>query len=105
LDAGGKDITMSGRKIIAGLEEAIAHARGNDAVARVRIVRVPDQVDVRAIRQHLGLSQTQFARRFGFNLDAIQNWEQGRRFPDSTARVLLKVIEKNPQVVEEALAS
>lgn len=95
---------MSGRKIINGLHEAIAHARGDHSVARVRVVRVPEQVDVRAIRLQLNMSQREFAQRFGFSLDALQNWEQGRRFPDSTARVLLKVIERNPHAVEEALA-
>lgn len=55
-------------------------------------------------RQQLNMSQKEFASRFGFSLDALQNWEQRRRFPDSTARVLLKVIEHNPDVVEDALA-
>lgn len=73
-------------------------------MARVRVVRVPEQVNVRAIRQQLNLSQKEFARRYGFSLDALQNWEQGRRFPDPTARVLLKVIEHDPHGVEEALA-
>lgn len=95
---------MSGRKIITGLHEAIAHARGDHSVARVRVVRVPEQVDVKAIRQQLNMSQSEFARRFGFSVDALQNWEQGRRFPDSTARVLLRVIERHPEVVEDALA-
>jgi putative transcriptional regulator len=95
---------MSGRKIIKGLIEAIDHAKGDDSIARLRVVRVPEQVDVRSIRQSLGMSQAQFARRFGFSIDALQNWEQGRRFPDGPARVLLRVIEKNPNAVDEALA-
>ena len=95
---------MSGRKIIKGLLEAIDHAGGDNSVARLRVVRVPEQVDVKAIRQGLGMSQGQFARRFGFTVDAVQNWEQGRRFPDGPARVLLRVIEHNPDVVEAALA-
>lgn len=95
---------MSGHKIINGLREAIEHARGNHSLARMRVVRVPEQVDVKAIRQQLNMSQREFAHRFGFSLDALQNWEQGRRFPDSTARVLLKVIEQNPDAVEDALA-
>ena len=95
---------MSGRKIIKGLHEAIEHAKGNTSVARLRVVRVPETVDVRAIRQGLGMSQTEFARRFGFSIDSLQNWEQGRRFPEGYARVLLRVIERNPQAVEDALA-
>lgn len=48
---------MSGRKIIEGLHEALAYARGDSSIARVRVVRVPEQVDVKAIRQQLNLSQ------------------------------------------------
>lgn len=96
---------MSGRKIINGLQEAVAHAKGDGNVARLRVVRVPEQVDVKAIRQQLKMSQHEFARRYGFSLDSLQNWEQGRRFPDGAARVLLKVIEHNPGAVEDALAT
>jgi len=94
---------MSGRKIIEGLHEAIAHARGDASAVRLRIVRVPEQVDVKAIRERLNLSQREFAARFGFTADSVQNWEQGRRFPDGHARVLLKVIDHNYRAVEEAL--
>lgn len=65
---------MSGRKIINGLHEAIAHAQGDRSMARVRVVRVPEQVDVKAIRQGLRMSQAEFAIRFGFSLDSLQNW-------------------------------
>ena len=67
---------MSGRKIINGLHEAIAHARGDRSVARVRVVRVPEQVDVKAIRHQLRMTQKEFAFRYGFTLDSVQNWEQ-----------------------------
>ena len=95
---------MSGRKIINGLHEAIAHARGDNSAARVRVVRVPEQVDVKAIRQRLQMSQKEFALRFGFSMDALQNWEQGRRIPEGSARVLLRVIEHSPEAVDKALA-
>ena len=66
--------------------------------------RVPAAVDVRAVRESLGLTQLEFATRFGLDLDAVQNWEQGRTRPDRNARILLRVIEARPEVVEEALA-
>jgi putative transcriptional regulator len=66
-------------------------------------VHAPDRVDVRAIRRRPGLSQAQFARRFGFALTAIQNWEQGRRQPEASARLFLKVIAREPKAVERAL--
>ena len=61
-------------------------------------------VDVVAIRRRLGLSQAEFASRFGFKLDALQNWEQGRRRPEGAARAFLRVIEREPETVQRALA-
>ena len=66
------------------------------------VIGAPD-VDVRKIRERIGLSQSDFAARYPFELDTIQNWEQGRNQPDSVARTLLKVIEENPAVVEKAM--
>jgi putative transcriptional regulator len=68
---------------------------------RVLTPRIPD---VQAIRRKLGLSQSEFAARFGFSVRTIQEWEQGRAVPDRPARILLRVIEKSPKVVERAVA-
>ena len=65
---------------------------------------IPAEVDVRAVRQSLGLSQENFAAKFGFALGSLRNWEQGRRQPDGPARVLLKVIAKEPEAVRRALS-
>jgi len=91
-------------KIRAGMEGAIAITRGEADPAAYR-VHVPDAVDVRAIRRKLGMSQAQFAAAFGFGLDAVQNWEQGRRRPEGAARAFLKVIEHEPEAVRRALAA
>jgi putative transcriptional regulator len=91
-------------KIRAGLEDAIAIARGEADPATYR-VHVPDEIDVKAIRRKLGMSQARFAASFGFALDAVQNWEQGRRRPEGAARAFLKVIEHEPEAVQRALAA
>ena len=65
---------------------------------------VPEDVDVRAVRDRLGLTQLEFAARFGLDLDAVQNWEQGRTRPDRNARILLQVIATAPEAVEQALS-
>jgi putative transcriptional regulator len=59
--------------------------------------------DVRAARKRLGLSQAEFATRFGFQPATLRNWEQGRTRPDGPARVLLAVIARHPEAVEDAL--
>jgi putative transcriptional regulator len=60
-------------------------------------------VDVRKVREKLNLSQNEFAARFGFSPACIRNWEQGRNRPAGAARILLAVIDRNAQAVEEAL--
>src|SRR5262245_30665376 len=88
--------------IAAGLQDAIAHARGMSGRGKIRRVRVPE-VDVRAVRTRLGLSQEEFAAAFGVRLGTVRNWEQGRRRPDGPARALLVVIDKAPRAVMDAL--
>ena len=64
---------------------------------------VPKDVDVKAIRNRLGMTQARFSDTFGFSLDAIKHWEGGRRTPEAPARTLLTVIARNPTAVLEAL--
>lgn len=94
---------MSGAKILDGLKEALQYADGDESKARVRRIRVPDNVDVRAIRNSLQMSQKEFAAAFGFPLATVQNWEQGRRKPEGSARMLLRIIEEAPQTAEKIL--
>ena len=94
-----------GEQIIAALEESVADARGERTGMRKQVVMVPADVNVKAIRRRLGMSQSQFARRFGFSLGTLQNWERGHRRPEGAARALLKVIDKRPDAVFEALSS
>ncbi|HVT25576.1 MAG TPA: type II toxin-antitoxin system MqsA family antitoxin [Rhizomicrobium sp.] len=63
----------------------------------------PAKVDVRAVREKLHLSQSEFAARFGFTASAVRQWEQGRRQPHGPARVLLTIIDREPNAVRRAL--
>jgi putative transcriptional regulator len=90
--------------ILAGMEDALAYAKGDRARGVAHLVRVPEEVDVRALRKRFKLSQAQFAAKFGLDSRALQQWEQKRRHPDRATRVLLTVIDKEPKAVERALA-
>jgi putative transcriptional regulator len=68
----------------------------------VEVNREP-AIDVRSLRQRLGLSQSRFASRFGFKPATVRNWEQGRTRPDGPSRILLTVIAHHPDAVEDAL--
>ncbi|MFT4628871.1 MAG: putative transcriptional regulator [Myxococcota bacterium] len=87
--------------IAAGLNDAIAHAESDSAKAIEHRV-VP--IDVRAIRDKLKMSQSAFADAFGVSIATVRNWEQGRRAPRGPARVLLHVINQEPEAVQRALA-
>jgi putative transcriptional regulator len=91
-----------GASIIKGLEQAIAWTRGENDDVRVTRVKVPE-IDVREVRIKMGLSQAEFARKFGFPPATLRNWEQGRSRPDAPTRVLLAVIAKHPEAVEDVL--
>jgi putative transcriptional regulator len=62
-------------------------------------------VDVASLRKRLGMSQAAFARTFGLSVGAVRDWEQGRCAPDRPAQTLLRVIDRNPKAVEQALAA
>jgi putative transcriptional regulator len=89
-------------RILAGLAEVVEIAEGRAEPARVH---VPDNIDVKAVREQLGLTQRAFALRYGFSPSAVADWEQERRRPEAAARILLKVIATEPEAVDRALAT
>jgi putative transcriptional regulator len=89
-----------GDELVASLEEAVAISNG---IEPARVHLAPGIVDVRALRAKLGLSRELFAQKYGLKATAIRDWEQGLRRPDPAAQTLLKVIERNPKAVEEAI--
>src|SRR6266567_2858989 len=95
-------ISRVGRDVVDGLKEAAAHARGEISL-RAYEYDVPGPVDVKAIRAKSGLSQSQFARRYGFSTRTLQDWELGRAQPPSAVRAYLTVIDRFPEAVEKAL--
>ena len=90
-------------KIMQGVEAARAYLDGTADKSRYR-VHVPETVNVKKIRRRLGLSQKSFAQTYGFALSAVRDWEQGRRKPERSARILLKIVDKEPEAVTRALA-
>jgi DNA-binding transcriptional regulator YiaG len=92
---------MGGRKssyayIRQGLEELLWQ---RDTLTRYEF----PEPDVRAIRESMDLSQTQFAALMAVSVRTLQNWEQGHRSPTGAARTLLRVMAVQPQAVIEAV--
>ena len=90
------------KSIKQGLAEAAAHAKGKQAGVNEY---QPYAVDVADLRKRLGLTQEQFAARFGFSVATLRHWERGDRTPHGPALVLLNLIDREPKVVLRALAA
>ena len=88
-------------EIMAGLDDAIKHAKGEPSTV---IEYKPKSLDVKGIRQKTGMSQQKFCATFGISLGTLRHWEQGLRNPRGPARVLLQVMDKNPTAVIQAIA-
>jgi putative transcriptional regulator len=69
-----------------------------EQLSRMRRVSIAKHV-----RWKLGLSQDDFAKRFGIPVGTLRDWEQHRTKPDQAAESYLKVILKNPKAVIKAL--
>ena len=83
-----------------GLSEVDAFLGGKQTGYKVT---VPEEIDVKSIRQALHMTQAGFSNAFGFSLDAVKHWEGARRTPEAPVRAYLKVISRNPKAVLAAL--
>jgi putative transcriptional regulator len=101
---GKQEMTRRKSRVLQGAREALAFAKG-EADESAFVIHVPDEIDVKALRRKLKLSQAAFARRYGFNPARIRDWEQGRSRPDGAVRAYLLVIQREPKAVERALAA
>lgn len=107
-------MSKAGERILRSIDQARRYARGEhveglvvhtpEDIARYAAARASEEVDVRALRERLGLTRADFADRFGFGLDAVRSWEERRRRPSGATRTFLRVIEREPEAVQRALA-
>ena len=89
-------------ELLQSVKEATSIERGVAKPSRSFEIKTPS--DVTRIRNKLGVSQTRFAQLLGISENTLQNWEQGRRKPSGSARILLKVAALHPEILLEAVA-
>ncbi len=87
-------------ELVESIEEAGQIRKGLVKPSRIFRYR---PVDVKRIRNRLHVSQSQFSLMIGVSKATLQNWEQGRREPDGPAKALLRIVDKRPEAVLEAL--
>jgi putative transcriptional regulator len=88
------------QKLVESVKQMGAIMRGKNIPHRRTVLT---SVDVKALRERLGLTQNEFSGMIGVSIKTLQNWEQGRREPEGPAKALLRVVEKEPQAVLSAL--
>ena len=87
-------------KLCESVRQAGEIMRGKRKPSRAYEHRDPD---AKAIRERLGLSQSRFAAIIGVSVRTLQNWEQGRRESEGPAKALLRVVDRDPEAVLQAL--
>ena len=98
-----KKRTKLGLEIEAGLKEVLAHRQGKISL-QGRVIENMPASRVKEIVRKVAKNPKDFERRFGVPARTIEGWEQSRKI-DVAGRVLLAVIEKNPEAVEAAIAA
>lgn len=91
-----------GKNLIKGLEQALAHARGENDNVIVHNIEL-DKIDIKAIRKSLKLTQEELAFMMGVSASGLRKWEQGQRQPRGAARTLLRIMAKEPEAVLRAV--
>ena len=86
--------------LVQSLKEAKTIARGEAPASRRIKVTTPD---AKAVREQIGLSQSEFAQLMQVSIKTLQNWEQHRRNPTGPAAALLKIVLTAPDVALKAL--
>jgi len=64
-------------------------------------IYTPEQMLAIAARQSSKLTQIEFAQLLDVSVDAIRDWEQGRRSPRGASRTLLRVAMQHPKVLRQ----
>lgn len=93
-------------RLKAGLEEGLAHARGQLTLKTTEVPEPPPEIDAQtlvALREEARMSQAIFAKVLHVSAKTVQSWEQGVRVPSKPARRLIHIFAEQPGVVCEVV--
>ena len=61
--------------------------------------------DIKKIRESIHLSQPVFAKLLNVSASSVKQWEQGKRTPTGSTKILLELLEKEPHILDYRLTS
>lgn len=95
-------------ELVEGMDALQNEREGMATLRRVEIeYRPPVSMtaeEVVEIRRKLKLSQPVLARSLRTEVKTLKNWEQGRSRPNAQAAILLKLVERHPELIREIAA-
>ncbi len=89
------------KSIKKGLTEAVEYSKGKSVAVKVY---KPENVNVKEIRDDIGMTQVEFSSTFGISLGTLRHWERGDRKPHGSALVLLNLVKKEPDTILKVLS-
>jgi putative transcriptional regulator len=99
-----KEHSFDENELIAGLEEALAHAKGKLTLKTTQVPRASPKMSaasIAGIRRSLKASTPVFAAYLNVTPDTVRNWEKNRRHPTGAALRLLEIAEKKPEILTQ----
>ena len=100
-ETSGEEFNL-GNELLSALNDVKDWRAGKLALEVVRVTPMAPEA-VKAIRKSVAKTAREFESRFGIPAATVSNWEQGRREPDLAARLLLRVIQAAPELVERVV--
>ena len=83
-------------ELLQSVDQAKSIMSGNLKPSRTFYIEEPN---AKEIRVKLKLTQNEFSNLLNISINTLRNWEQGRRTPQGTARVLLNVVNTHPEAL------
>ncbi len=83
-------------KLLQSVGQAKSIMKGDETPSRTFYIEEPNAKD---IRSKFKLTQNEFSQLLNISVNTLRNWEQGRRTPQGTARVLLNVANTHPEAL------
>jgi putative transcriptional regulator len=93
-------------RLKTGLQEGIAHAKGDLTLKTIEIPEPPPEIDAKtlvALREQAKMSQGVFAKMLFVSTKTVQSWEQGTRVPSKASRRLIQIFAQRPGIVCEVV--
>lgn len=95
-------------ELMQGVEEMAAHRQGKITLRHTTVESQPapevSAQEIVALREKLHMSQSVFARRIRTSTSTLRNWEQEKARPNAQAALLIKLVERYPDMVERLAA-